>query len=88
MGFFWNANEKSLRESTLSAASVLARLMRDRVENMSGEMKLTPAAHPTSHTRRSPPLPQLDRRLFGTEEGTLLLAAGRVTILSLYFQPL
>lgn len=88
MGFFWNANEKSLRESTLSAASVLARLMRD-----SGEYERRDEVDPSRSPRlpmlgAPPPLPQLSRRLFGREEGTLLLDAGRVTILSLYFQPL
>lgn len=81
--FFGNENEKSLRVSTISAASVLARLMRDRVENMSGEMKLTPkltpGAHPASPAQPSPPLP--------SSSAQLVAELLQPSSLSLYFQP-
>lgn len=71
--------------STISGASVLARLMRDRVENMSGEMKLTPGSHPTSPAQPSPPLPSSSAR---RKRVYRRLVAESLQRSSLYFQPL
>lgn len=58
-----------MRASAPSATSALARLMRDRVENMSGEMKLTPG--------RSPLPSPASAFSFSTEGESLLSAGGR-----------
>lgn len=68
----------------------MARLMRDRVENMSGEMKLTPkltpGAHPASPAQPSPPLPSSSAR---RKKVCCRLVAELLqpSSLSLYFQP-
>lgn len=81
--FFWNENGEGLWASTILAASVLARLMRDRVENMSGEMKLTLGAHSASPAQ----LPRLSLLL---QHGGRKSAGGRITsaIISLFISSL
>lgn len=80
---FWNLNGETFRAR---AESVLARLRWDRVENMSGEMKLTPTFSFLSPAPRSPLRAQPSSHFLGKEEENIPLTMGieSLQLLSLF----